>query len=217
MKFTASVARDHHRHTLLQAGGCHRPHTGSLWSSTGTLLATVTFTNESVSGWQTATFSNPVQITKGTTYVASYHTTGTYVADANYFATAHTSGPLTAPSSATSGRKRRLRYSSSVEFPTTSYQAANYWVDVVFNPPSTNTAPVATDDPGLSTPLNTALALQASTLLANDNDIDADPLVITGVSNAVNGTVAFDSQNNIVTFTPTSGYTGTRQLRLYHL
>ena len=52
------------------------PHTGSLWSSTGTQLATVTFTNESISGWQTATFSNPVDITKGTTYVASYHTNG---------------------------------------------------------------------------------------------------------------------------------------------
>ena len=45
-------------------------------------------------------------------------------------------------------------------------------------------------------------------MLANDNDANADPLVITGVGNAVNGTVAFDSQNNIVTFTPTSGYSG---------
>ena len=50
--------------------------------------------------------------------------------------------------------------------------------------------------------------MQASTLLANDSDLDDDPLVITGVSNAVNGTVAFNSQNNVVTFTPTSGYTG---------
>ena len=88
-------------------------HTGSLWSSTGTLLATVTFTNESISGWQTATFSNPVQITKGTTYVASYHTTGTYVADANYFATAHTRGPLTAPSSEASGGNGVFTYNWS--------------------------------------------------------------------------------------------------------
>ena len=80
---------------------------------------------------------------------------------------------------------------------------------MVFNPPATNTVPVANDDPGFSTPFNTALSVQASTLLANDSDFDEDPLVITDVGNAVNGTVAFDSQNNVVTFTPTSGYTGT--------
>ena len=33
-------------------------HTGSLWSIDGTRLATVTFTGESASGWQTATFSS---------------------------------------------------------------------------------------------------------------------------------------------------------------
>ena len=40
----------------------------------GTLLASATFTNESASGWQQVNFSNPVPITAGTTYVASYHT-----------------------------------------------------------------------------------------------------------------------------------------------
>ena len=38
-------------------------HTGELWSSTGTLLATATFTNETASGWQSVTFSNPVALT----------------------------------------------------------------------------------------------------------------------------------------------------------
>ena len=72
-----------------------------------------------------------------------------------------------------------------------------------------NLGPVADDDSGFSSPFNTALAIQASTLLANDTDANGDPLVITGVGNAVNGTVAFDSQTNVVTFTPTSGYSGT--------
>ena len=47
-------------------------HIGSLWSSTGTLLATGTFTNETASGWQELDFTTPVAITAGTTYVASY-------------------------------------------------------------------------------------------------------------------------------------------------
>ena len=45
-----------------------------MWSSTGALLATGTFTGESASGWQELDFSSPVAVTAGTTYVASYHT-----------------------------------------------------------------------------------------------------------------------------------------------
>ncbi|MGO7845195.1 DUF4082 domain-containing protein, partial [Rhizobium johnstonii] len=61
-------------------------HTGSLWSSTGTQLATLTFTNETASGWHTAYFSSPVALTVGQTYAASYHTNaGRYSTTANYF------------------------------------------------------------------------------------------------------------------------------------
>ena len=49
-------------------------HTGDLWSATGTLLATATFTGESTAGWQQVSFATPVAITASTTYVASYHT-----------------------------------------------------------------------------------------------------------------------------------------------
>jgi len=49
-------------------------HVGNLWTSTGSLLASVTFTNETASGWQQATLPSPVAITANTTYVASYHT-----------------------------------------------------------------------------------------------------------------------------------------------
>src|SRR6185295_14071637 len=49
-------------------------HTGSLWSSTGQLLATGTFTGKTATGWQQLNFSAPVAITANTTYTASYHT-----------------------------------------------------------------------------------------------------------------------------------------------
>src|SRR5581483_9992278 len=63
-------------------------HVADLWSGTGTLLATATFTNETASGWQQVNFSNPVSISPNTTYVASYHTNvGKYAEDDNYFAT----------------------------------------------------------------------------------------------------------------------------------
>ena len=61
-------------------------HIAHLWTSTGTLLATATFNSETPTGWQQATLSNPVPVTAGTIYVASYHTNQGHVsADPLYF------------------------------------------------------------------------------------------------------------------------------------
>jgi hypothetical protein len=110
-----------------------RTHIGALWTASGTLLASATFTNETASGWQQVNFSKPVSITANTTYVASYHTnTGEYSANGNYFANAHTNGLLTAPSSASIGGNGVYAYSGSNVFPNNTYNANNYWVDVVF-------------------------------------------------------------------------------------
>jgi hypothetical protein len=109
-------------------------HIADLWSSTGTLLATATFTNETSGGWQQVNFSTPVAITAGTTYVASYHTSGDYSADPNLFATALTNGPLTAPSNSSSGGNGVYAYGSSSLFPTNSFNSTSYGVDVLFKP-----------------------------------------------------------------------------------
>ena len=82
-------------------------HIGSLWSSSGTLLASGTFSGESASGWQELDFSSPVAVTAGTTYVASYHTnTGHYATTTSGLSSAVTNGPLTALAS---GGRLRLR------------------------------------------------------------------------------------------------------------
>jgi uncharacterized protein DUF4082/fibronectin type III domain protein len=107
-------------------------HVANLWSATGGLLATAVFTNETASGWQQVSFSSPITLTPGMTYVVSYHTNGFYSADANYFAAAHTSAPLTAPASGSSGGDGVYAYGNSSSFPTNTYKANNYWVDVVF-------------------------------------------------------------------------------------
>ncbi len=113
-------------------------HTGTLWSSSGTALATATFTGESTTGWQEVHFSTPVAVTAGNTYVVSYHTAvGHYAANGGYFLSSGlTSGPLTAPSSGSSGGNGVYAYSVASVFPTGTYNAANYWVDVVFDPTS---------------------------------------------------------------------------------
>ncbi len=111
-------------------------HVGSLWTSTGTRLASATFTGETASGWQQVNFATPVTIAANTIYIASYHTTvGHYGADVNYFALAGVDNPpLRAPASGASGGNGVYRYGTSSVFPDLTWNAANYWVDVVFVP-----------------------------------------------------------------------------------
>ena len=123
-------------------------HIGNLWTSTGTLLATVTFTDETIFGWQEADFSTPVAITAGTTYVASYYAPdGDYAADTFYFAQSGVnSGPLhvgldlpTDPAS--------VFLQGSNGFPTSTFDSTNYWVDAVFSPTATITPRVTSVSP----------------------------------------------------------------------
>ncbi len=119
-------------------------HTGSLWTDTGTLLASVTFTGETTSGWQTANFATPVSIAANTTYVASYFTSvGYYSADSGYFSgSGVTSGILSAPANTVSPNGV-YSYGSSSTFPTQTFGATNYWVDVVVNGPVDTIPPTA--------------------------------------------------------------------------
>ena len=109
-------------------------HIGSLWSNTGTLLATATFTNETASGWQQVTFSSPVAITANTNYVASYLApNGHYSADAWYFYSSGVDSPpihLLGNSVTPNGV---FVYGATSTFPQSSTDATNYWVDVIFS------------------------------------------------------------------------------------
>jgi N,N-dimethylformamidase beta subunit-like, C-terminal/Domain of unknown function (DUF4082)/Bacterial Ig-like domain/Bacterial Ig domain len=105
-------------------------HTGSLWTSSGTLLATGTFSSESTAGWQELDFPTPVPVTGGTTYVASYHTNaGHYAVTPGGLGTAVTSGPLTAQANG-----GVYAYGSTSTFPSSTFNGSNYWVDVVYQP-----------------------------------------------------------------------------------
>jgi beta-glucanase (GH16 family) len=110
-------------------------HTGTLWTSSGTRLATATFTGETSSGWQQVNLSSPVAIAANTTYVASYHTnSGFYAGDTQFFAaSAVNQPPLHALANGTSGGNGVYIYGSGGAFPNATYQSTNYWVDLVFN------------------------------------------------------------------------------------
>jgi hypothetical protein len=111
-------------------------HIGHLWTSAGVLLGTATFTNETASGWQQVNFSTPIQVSANTTYIASYYApSGHYSADTNYFATTGADNPpLHALTNGVDGSNGVYLYTSSQggAFPTNTYSATNYWVDVLY-------------------------------------------------------------------------------------
>ena len=137
VKFRASTAGQITAIRFYKATQDTGTHVGSLWSSTGTRLATATFTNETASGWQRVELTPPVIISPNTTYVASYFSAaGYYTATLNYFTQAVVNGPLTALADGTDGVNGVYRYGASA-FPNQSFLKSNYWVDVVFVPDTT--------------------------------------------------------------------------------
>ncbi|HXM57240.1 MAG TPA: N,N-dimethylformamidase beta subunit family domain-containing protein [Candidatus Dormibacteraeota bacterium] len=118
-------------------------HVGNLWTADGQRLATGTFTGETASGWQTLTFATPVPIAVGTTYVASYHTNvGSYSSDIGFFTQPVDVPPLHAPA----GTNGVFAYGAS-QFPNGSFNATNYWVDVVLVTGGTSTALASSANP----------------------------------------------------------------------
>ena len=124
-------------------------HTGHLWTSAGTLLGSLTFTGESASGWQQASFAAPISITAGTTYVASYHTNaGHYSVNSFYFGrSGFDEWPLHALADGVDGPNAVFNYGTASTFPTQTFQAENYWVDVVLGPVDTTPPTVSMTAP----------------------------------------------------------------------
>jgi hypothetical protein len=110
-------------------------HTGKLWTSSGTLLASVTFTNETSTGWQQALFATPVAVTAGTTYIVSYFApNGNFALNSGFFLNAGVLRyPLRALQSGLDGGNGVFKYGPASTFPTDA-NGGNYWVDVVFTP-----------------------------------------------------------------------------------
>ncbi|WP_328414043.1 DUF4082 domain-containing protein [Micromonospora sp. NBC_00389] len=180
-------------------------HNGSLWTSTGTRLATGTFSNETATGWQTLVFSSPVQVRANTTYIASYYApNGHYAADPNYFSFGdHEATPLLAPRSYTSGGNGVYR--TGAGFPASSYGDTNYYVDVLFYDGDSSEPAVLSVSPAHG---QTNVDLTDNPAATFSKDIDPGSIEFT-LKNAANadiaGLVAYDNATRTLTLTPTSG------------
>ena len=144
-------------------------HTGSLWDNVGNKLANVTFSNETTTGWQTATLPVPISVVSTSSYVVSYHTNvGHYASDELYFkGKGAGSGDIKAVADTTTSLNGVYKYGASA-FPNSTYRSTNYWVDATFvsgSIPTTTTQTSTTLPPttattvspiagGVSCPLN---------------------------------------------------------------
>ncbi|MGN6326406.1 DUF4082 domain-containing protein [Pseudolysinimonas sp.] len=201
MSFTASQAGSVTGVRFYKGTGNTGTHTGSLWSSTGQRLATVTFANETATGWQTATFATPVALTPGQHYVVSYYApNGHYASTSGYFSAMHSSGPL----SADTVQNGRYLYGAGGQMPTGSWNASNYFVDVLFTTAG-SAAPVtvaSTSPAADATAVPTSATVTAT--MSAESSAGQPTIAVTGPSGAVAGSVTNDPVGHTVTFAPTA-------------
>jgi hypothetical protein len=197
-------------------------HIVRLWqvdgTNTGTLLSSVPvvtpFGQEGASGWQQVALSAPVPLDPAKTYIASVVSpTGRYSYDSLYFRDAGRSVyPLRALRDSgvngKSGTGNGVFDEGADAFPNTSFDATNYWVDVVF-------AFAASDPLGPAVvaqspaPNATGVGLGSAIMAAFSEPIDATTLPSAFTLTLANGfpvpaTVAYDAINRTATLTPSS-------------
>lgn len=106
-------------------------HVGRIWSSSGQLLASVNFTNETASGWQQQALDIPLIIGANTTYVVSVNVNSYFAFTLNGLATTVTNGDLSAVADGSNG----VYNANPGSFPDQTFNNnANYFRDIVFTP-----------------------------------------------------------------------------------
>ncbi len=194
-------------------------HLGSLWTASGTRLATGTFTGETASGWQQLNFSTPVTVKANTTYVASYFApNGGYSYDTTFAGSDAGLAPLTGLKTGTDGGNGVYHYGSTSAFPSSASSGSNYWVDVVLDTSTASTTPptVSSTSP-TSGATGTSITAPVSATFSSAVDTDSVTFTVKDPDgNTVPGAVTFPASNK-ATFTPSTelelntGYTASVQ------
>ncbi|WP_162605809.1 DUF4082 domain-containing protein [Jiangella aurantiaca] len=171
-------------------------HVGTLWGPDGAQLGSVTFTDESGSGWQEATFSQPIRVLKDQLYTVAYRApNGRYSATLDAFTTqGRDRTPLIAP-------VRAGAYTYGTGFPNETWTSA-YLVDVVFEP--TPTVPTVTQHLPASGSVGVATDTNVGVTWTEPLDTTGTLTVTSASGQTVAGTTTRSADNLTVTFDPTS-------------
>jgi hypothetical protein len=180
-------------------------HPVRLWSNSGTLMGSASAGNETSSGWQQVDIPGGVRVQANTPYVASYSApVGRFAQDINYFTSSAGSAPLRGLASTTSSLNG-IYATATGAFPTRSYSASSYGVDVVFVPDTDlPPAPLAAKDDTASASNETALVVAAPGVLANDSGTG---LSVSAWTQPAHGTVTMQA-SGAYTYTPAAGFSG---------
>jgi hypothetical protein len=101
-------------------------HVGTVWNAANTAIATVTFTGETASGWQTQQLASPLTLAAGATYTVSVGFNTRFVMTNGGLSTARTAAGV----STVTGANGVFGDSAGI-FPTSSWNSSNYFVDAV--------------------------------------------------------------------------------------
>ncbi len=168
MRFSTSVAGSARGAQIykLATRASRTPSSATLWSA-GKALARVNIPQTTQTGWIQANFSAPVALEPGRTYTISYHAPrGRYAATQEGFRTPISRNGLTAPASA-----GVYKYADNTAFPTNTYRATNYWVDVVFA--ASGATPGPTPNPAPDPPSNENYPNEKNTGVPQDVNLSA--------------------------------------------
>jgi hypothetical protein len=147
-------------------------HVGKVWTTGGTLLTSVTFSNETASGWQTQPLTTPLQLQPGTVYVVSVNANAYFASTAFGLQSQVIAGPLRSVADGLNG----VYGSSAGVFPNQSYHSTNYFVDLQVVPSGTVTPPTVIS----ASPLDAATGVSRTTSLTATFSRSMDPSTITG-------------------------------------
>ncbi len=130
-------------------------HVGHVWNAAGQSLATVTFTNETASGWQQQALTTPLAVAAGDAFVVSV-TTG----DSDFFWVASDGYPAASGHLRTAASAGRV---GPVGVLPTVVSPSNYFRDLVFKADAATTTTAQSVD---LAPVITAINLSTSQILA---------------------------------------------------
>ncbi len=186
-------------------------HTASIWDSMGNRLAQATFTSESATGWQQINFS-PIAVTANSLYTVSvFMADGNYAATSNFFMTDINNSPLIAPNDGTTydglGNRGQGDYndSGSSRYPTQTYNATNYWVDVSYVASLSSAAPQISSQTPVPNATNVSVGDVDITATfdkpMDGNTINSNTFMVKDASGVpVAGTVSYNSQTYTAMF-----------------
>jgi hypothetical protein len=129
LRFTATVAGQITGVRFFKSPSETGTHTGKVYSASGALLGSVTFTSETASGWQQAQFASPITITANTEYTVTVNTGNKY-----YVATVNGLAAQTSNGNLRSVVGNNGVYGPVGAKPTKSYNNTNYFRDLIFIP-----------------------------------------------------------------------------------